>query len=314
MNKLRLADDLPRDLWLKLRRRGIGGSDASVVLGINQYKSILELWMEKIGQVEAEESIAEAAYWGQILEPVVREEFIKRSGLNVQLVPFLLQHETHRFMLANLDGMVDDPVYGRCVFEAKTSSAYKKEEWENGIPEEYYAQIQHYLAVTGWNGAYIAALIGGNEFLYRFIARDEAYIETLIQKEKVFWQCVKERKMPLVDGSKATEEFLKREYKQAKATTIILDASNQKWLDQYHRTTAAIKQLETEQREAENNLKQLMGEYEIAYIGKNEIRWPNITQQRLDSKLLKMNEPDIYVQYLKENSSRRFSIKCSQGA
>lgn len=84
-----------------------------------------------------------------------REEFTKRSGLSVTRVPFLLQHDKYRFMLANLDGMIDDPVYGKCVFEAKTSSAYKAEEWETGIPVSYYAQVQHYLAVTGWQGAYI---------------------------------------------------------------------------------------------------------------------------------------------------------------
>lgn len=311
MNKLRLPENMPREQWLRLRRRGIGGSDAGAVIGVSPYRSILELWMDKTGQLALEETESEAAYWGKTLEPVIREEFAKRSGLPVQPVPFLLQHDKNTFMLANLDGMVDDPAYGRCVFEAKTSSAYKAEEWENGIPESYYAQLQHYLAITGWKGAYIAALIGGNDFIYRFIPRDETCIQMLIQKEAVFWNYVQERKMPPADGSKATAEFLKREYRSAaEKSTMILPAETQSWLDQYLQASAEVKAAETRKKEAENNIKLLMGNRELAYIGKTEIRWPNVISQRLDNEQLKINEPEIYQQYLNENQSRRFSVKC----
>ena len=310
MNKLRLQDNMPREQWLRLRRRGIGGSDAGAIMGVNPYKSILEIWMDKTNQIVVEETESESAYWGKRLEPVVREEFAKRSGLTVQPVPFLLQHEEHIFMLANLDGMVDDPVYGRCVFEAKTSSAYKADEWANGIPDSYYAQLQHYLAITGWAGAYIAALVGGNDFIYRFIPRDEAYIEKLINREASFWNYVKMRKMPPADGSKATVEFLKRE--NGKATDdshIILPAESEKWLIQYQEASAELKAAEERKNEAESNLKLLMGSNEKAYVGKIEISWPNIVSQRLDSKRLKMDEPELYERYSNESQSRRFSVK-----
>ena len=312
MNKLALPEDMTREQWLNLRRRGIGGSDASVVLGVNPYRSVLELWLDKTKQLEPEESTTEAAYWGQVLEPVVREEFTKRSGLSVTRVPFLLQHDKYRFMLANLDGMIDDPVYGKCVFEAKTSSAYKAEEWETGIPVSYYAQVQHYLAVTGWQGAYIAALIGGNDFIYRFITRDEGYIAMLIEEEQRFWDYVRRKEMPPADGSKATTEFLKHQYaKSREDSTIILEASNLKWLEQYQQAISEEKLAKEKKQEAENTLKLLMGKHEIAYLDGNEIRWINISKQQLDQKLLKIDAPEIYQQYLKESSSRRFSVKCS---
>ena len=213
-------------------------------------------------------------------------------------------------MLANLDGMVDDPVHGRCVFEAKTSSAYKAEEWANGIPDSYYAQLQHYLAITGWTGAYIAALIGGNDFIYRFIPRDEVYIEKLILREASFWNFVKMRKMPPADGSKATAEFLKREYHNAKdGSNIILPVESERWLIQYREASEEMKAAEQRKNEAESNLKQLMGSNEKAYIGKTEISWPNIVSQRLDSKRLKMDEPELYERYSNESQSRRFSVK-----
>lgn len=310
MNKLRLQDNMPREQWLRLRRRGIGGSDAGAIMGVNPYKSILEVWMDKTNQIAVEETETETIYWGRRLEPVVREEFAKRSGLAVQPVPFLLQHEEYIFMLANLDGMVDDPVYGRCVFEAKTSSAYKADEWVNGIPDSYYAQLQHYLAITGWKGAYIAALIGGNDFIYRFIPRNEAYIEKLINREASFWNYVKMRKMPPADGSKATAEFLKRENGKAKdRSNIILPAESEKWLIQYQEANAEMKAAEERKNEAESNLKLLMGSNEKAYVGKTEISWPNIVSHRIDSKRLQMNEPELYEQYLNESQYRRFEVK-----
>ena len=92
---------MPYEQWLEWRRKGIGGSDASIVCGINKYRSPIELWLDKTGQAVFEEA-GEAAYWGTILEPVVREEFTKRTGIEVKTVKHILQHEDYPFMLANL--------------------------------------------------------------------------------------------------------------------------------------------------------------------------------------------------------------------
>ena len=152
--------DLPYADWLEFRRQGIGGSDASVVCGINKYKSPIELFMEKTGQLPHQEA-GEAAYWGTMLESIVRAEFTKRSGIEVISVNAILQSEIHPFMLANLDGKCQHPEYGDCIFEAKTASAYLAGDWEDGIPGPYMLQLQHYMAVTGYKGAYVAVLIGG---------------------------------------------------------------------------------------------------------------------------------------------------------
>jgi len=311
MNALRLREDMPREQWLRLRKRGIGGSDAGVILGVSPYRSILELYYDKVSEELIEDTETESIYWGRTLEPIVREEFAKRSGLTVHLVPYLLQNEEHTFMLANLDGAVHDPVHGKCIFEAKTSSAYKKEEWDNGIPETYYAQLQHYMAVTGWNGAYIAALVGGNEFIYRFVPRDDVYIAKLISKEQSFWNMVKMKQEPPADGLKVTEEYIKNKYPLAeKNTSITLDLDNQKWLEQYNEASAEVKAAEVKKKEAASNLKKLMEDHEIAYIGNNIIRWSNETRHDVDVNRLKMERPDIYRAYLKEGQQRKFTVKC----
>ena len=178
-----------------------------MVCGINRYKSPVELWMEKTDQMPSQEA-GEAAYWGTQLEPFVRAEFTKRTGIEVIHTMQLLQSEEHPFMLANLDGICDVPDVGKCIFEAKTASAYKASEWEDTIPDEYMLQVQHYMAVTGYRGTYIAALIGGNSFKWKFVERDEELISMLIELEANFWNHVEELTVPPLDGSAASAKFL----------------------------------------------------------------------------------------------------------
>lgn len=134
------TDHLPYKEWLEYRKQGIGGSDASVVCGMNRYKSSIELWMEKTDQLPYQEA-GEAAYWGTQLEELVRLEFTKRTKIEVKQVKQLLKSKEYPFMLANLDGICEHPDYGTCIFEAKTASAYRMGEWEDSIPDEYQLQI-----------------------------------------------------------------------------------------------------------------------------------------------------------------------------
>ena len=205
------TENLPYEDWLEYRKQGIGGSDAAVACGISRYKSPVELWLEKTGQLPAQEA-GEAAYWGTQLEPLVRAEFTRRTGIEATHTMQLLQSVEYPFMLANLDGTCEHPDFGPCIFEAKTASAYKAKEWDNSIPEEYLLQIQHYMAVTGYRGAYIAALIGGNTFRWKFVERDEGLIAVMIHLEAEFWGYVQEGTPPPLDGSEASARLLSEQF------------------------------------------------------------------------------------------------------
>ena len=102
------TENMPYEEWLEYRKKGIGGSDASVICGINKYKSPVELWLEKTGQLPYSEA-GEAAYWGTQLEALVRNEFTKRTGIEVNTVSQISQHDAYPFMLANLDGTCQHP-------------------------------------------------------------------------------------------------------------------------------------------------------------------------------------------------------------
>ena len=302
------TENLPYEDWLEYRKLGIGGSDASVVCGISRYKSPVELWMEKTGQIPGQEA-GEAAYWGTQLEALVRNEFPKRTGLAVRLVKQILQSEEHPFMLANLDGVCNHPDLGTRVFEAKTASAYKAGEWENGIPDEYQLQIQHYMAVTGYRGTYIAVLIGGNTFKWRFVERDEDLIAMLVQLESDFWQHVEDMTPPPLDGSDASARFLAERFPHSvPQSQITLPDSAADLLRQYDAACEHLAAVQEEKQTAENLLKQMLGEHEVGTSGNRIITWKQLSQERLDSRTLKAEHPALCKKYTNQVSYRRFTI------
>ena len=243
--KMTPTGNLTREEWLQLRRNGIGGSDASVIMGKNPYRSILQLWEEKTGKLPVTDNGNEFTYWGNVMEPIIRKEFMNRTGLKVRQKHAMIFHEEYPYLFADVDGIVTDERGEKCIFEAKTASQYKADQWENGVPEEYVLQVQHYLAVCGMNKAYIAALIGGNKFVFTIIYRDDSLIEELIVKEKEFWEeCVLTDTEPVVDDSEATQEYLNTKYSNSVASTIQLNVDMKKVIAEYQDVDSKVKELE----------------------------------------------------------------------
>ena len=303
------TETMPYTDWLDYRKQGIGGSDAAVVCGVSRYKSPVELWMEKTGQLPAQEA-GEAAYWGHQLEELVRTEFTKRTGIEVEHRMELLRSDEHPFMQANLDGTGVHPELGPCIFEAKTASAFKAGEWEDGIPDEYFLQVQHYMAVTGYKGTYIAALIGGNTFRWKFISRDEGLIAMLVQLEADFWQHVQNETPPPLDGSSASARFLAERFPNSMSNfRIELPNQAEQLIQQYDEASQQIKLLTERKQEAENLLKEMLGSHETGTTGDHLVTWKNVIQERLDTKTLKAEHPTLYKKYANQTSCRRFTIK-----
>ena len=305
------TDGMPHEEWLKWRRKGIGGSDASVVCGVNGYKSPMELFMEKTGQ-QAQEDAGEAAYWGKTLESVVRAEFTKRTGISVVEVNKILCSREYPFMLANLDGVCKHPAHGSCVFEAKTANAFKSGEWEETIPHEYMLQLQHYLSVTGYYGAYIAVLIGGNTFKWSFIERDEELISKLIRWESDFWEHIKTDIPPPLDGSEASAIYLKKRYPIGTSQSkVCLPHAALELIRLYDEACEKGDSYNDQKQRAENLLKEMLGEHEVGVAGDRVITWKTVNQERIDGKTLKSEHPDLYKQYANQTSYRRFNIKAA---
>ena len=106
--KLVKTNNLNREQWLTVRKGGIGSSDAAAAVGLNPYKSQLELWMEKTdrdGGLPKTDPNDETSpmYWGTLLESIVAAHYTKRTGNKVRRINAVLQHPKEAWMLANID-------------------------------------------------------------------------------------------------------------------------------------------------------------------------------------------------------------------
>lgn len=301
--------DLNREEWLKWRTRGIGGSDVSVIAGKNPFRSVYQLWLEKTGQLTPQEEENDYIHFGNVLEGIVKKEFSLRTGLRVRAKHALLQSEEHPFMLANLDGVINENGE-QVIFEAKTASAYKEDIWKNGVPEEYLLQIQHYMFVTGAKKAYIAALVGGNHFYYHEVPRDDSMIADIIAMEEYFWnECVLARVEPKADGSKATTDYMNSRYPSAESEEpVMLPKECLQLCDEYDKLKEEIDILSEKQAEISNKMKRMLGHHSFGTVGDRRISWRNCSRTSFDQKRLEADNTELFKKYQKTTMYRRFMV------
>ena len=220
---------------LEERRTGVGGSDAATILGINPFTTAYELYLDKRGEAppEDEDFLKSARYWGSILEEPVCQAYAEETGFKVQKSNQLIRSKEHPFMIANIDRKVvgEDRKIG---FEAKT--AVRPEGWgESGsdeIPPYIMCQVQHYLAVTGYDVWDLGVLIGNRDFRTFRINPIQDIIDQLIEAEEEFWDRVKNGVAPEPQWqSAATTRFLKNMYPGTNGSVVELPEVAQKYHD-----------------------------------------------------------------------------------
>ena len=180
----------------KERQLGIGGSDMPIIMGFSSYKTPYQLYLEKIGEIENNDEMTSFQYWGHQLEEVIRDEFAKRNNVVVKTLDTCI-HPFHDYLRGNVDGFIPD---WNAVLEIKCSSGFMAHEWgEDGsdiIPMQYLLQVAHYCAVLNADCAYIAVLIGGNDYREFKYTRDFDLESKIIDAAKKFWECVQTRTPP----------------------------------------------------------------------------------------------------------------------
>ena len=304
-------DKLSYTEWLQVRRSGIGGSDAAAALGLSPWKSALELWQEKVSGQNQPHQENEAMIWGRLMEPIITREYVRRTGLTVTPMRSMLQAANWPWMLADLDGLIEDPQRGTGVFEVKTASAYKQEEWgEDRCPDSYLLQINHYMAVTGLSYAVICVLIGGNKLQWMTVDRDDELIASLVELEHRFWNHVLTQSPPPVDGSTACAEMLSRRYpSSSNPAPLILPVEADSWIQDYLQAKREEEDAVERKRLAENRIKEVMKEHERSTSpGGKQVTWKTVQSSRIDSAKLKKEEPALYEKFATTSATRRFSV------
>lgn len=299
-----VAEMADEQKWLEARREGIGGSDASVIVGLNRWKSPFQLWLEKTGKAEPEDlSDNEYVYWGKVLEEAVANRFCELTGKKVQRRG-LLQMDDYPYIRASVDRMVVGENAG---LECKTCNGFAAKEWEDDeVPTAYYVQCQHYMMVTGCERWYIAVLIGGNHFVWKEIPRNDNEIDLLLQAEIDFWHKVEAGIMPEVDGSESCKDALAAEFRGGNAEPLTLPDAATVIIERIRALDDAKKNTEEDLEHHKNQLRRLMGDYELGYAGDYKVTWKTQAgRTTVDNKALKAKEPAIYAKYVKQGKPIR---------
>ena len=297
-----------RQAWLEKRRAGIGGSDVAAMLGLSKWKSPYQLYLDKRGELpETEDN--EAMFWGRELEPVIRKRYETEMNCTVISDEGILQHRDYPFMLANLDGRVNDNL----ILEIKTAR-YDDGWGEVGtaeIPISYSLQCQWYLCITGAESADVAVLISGSDYrLYRVEKNLELQI-MLIDAAIEFWQRVQDGNPPEVI---TYDDAVERYGKSVSAGDVFATEEVYQAYEDLQKIKRSIKSLE-EMEEINKVIicKYMADSYDtvLSPEGKPLVTW-KLAKGRsgFDSKAFKTAYPLLYEQFNTTGEpSRRLLIK-----
>lgn len=272
------------DEWLLARRKGIGGSDVGKICGLSNYGSPLSVWVDKTGYIEKPKVDNRFTKWGKILEPIIADEFNNQKVLPDNLRLFnsdaLFQSKKYPFMLANIDRLILDENDKIVSFlECKTASEYRKDEFQESIPDEYMLQIQHYMSVLDVDHCYIAYLIGGSDFGYQKIERDDGVIADMINIESDFWKLVETNTMPEANWNDGN--VLNQMYRISNDEILnipVSDIEKLEVINEFAEKKAELSDLEKKVEELKNRVIQIIGQNLQCNAGGYQIDWKPVNQ------------------------------------
>lgn len=226
---------------------GFGGSDISTILGLNPYKSTLELFHEKIGLHNPVKMDNIAMYSGRVLEEILikefweyhnpenpsEEEFLKNANAKNKIrkarkYNSILSNPAFPHLFYSPDSMFNQDT---AILEAKTALGFVVNQWEAGIPPAYIMQIHQGFLITGIKYGEIALLKDGRNMDVFPIECNDSICETILNSSTNFWLKIREAKQmlnsnasleeknafiaeiePAPDGSMAYADYLKKRY------------------------------------------------------------------------------------------------------
>lgn len=266
------------DAWYAERMIHVGASEAAAAAGLSPYNSRLGLYLEKTGEIEREDMGARGE-WGLRMEDTIAIAFHDEHEdlLPVQREVICVSNEwpwmsctPDRFIINN--GPIEEDSETLGLLELKTVGTWGDvKSWgtkdKPELPGHYEIQVQYQLAVTGLPWCWIAVLIFPDDFRTFRVERDEEMIKDLVKTSGDFWKLVQHKTPPSVDGSEHTADALKRKYATGEADSVIqVEEDFYELAAEFHAADEALKEAKRVKQLAENRIKDVLGENEIAKV------------------------------------------------
>lgn len=307
--------------WLEERKKSLGGSDVGAVLGMSGYSSPYTVWAEKTGKLPPFEG-NEWTRLGNDLEDYVAKRFCEASGLKVVNDKATWRNDKYPHLHANFDRKV---VGMKAGVECKLTSELNAKNYKNGeFPDRFYAQCVEYLCVTEFDRWFLVVLIYGKgikiyqmtripndvvpEWCESSVYVEDGEIEALAKATADFWEYVKSKTPPAVDGTESTTKTISTIFPDSNTETVNLFAYEDS-LKQYLAIGKQIKELKTLQNEMANKVKSFMSEAGKGESQNYKVSWPTATKPTFDHKRFAEDHPDVdLTNYFNHSSYRTFKV------
>jgi putative phage-type endonuclease len=181
--------------FLKRRRTGLGGSDVGAIMGVDQYKDSLDVYMDKVSPPEDIDNPNMER--GRMLEPVVSLMYELRTGRRLRTGKFRRNRDLP-FLIGSPDRIInpigrkpyEEPDHSPGVLEIKTANRFVlKKMQEEGLPKSYILQLQHYMGLCGTDwGAFAVLCADPWQFLTFTVEFDQELYDRVCDVLQGFWE------------------------------------------------------------------------------------------------------------------------------
>ena len=291
------------------RTKFIGGSDASVILGINPWRTPLQLWQDKVTpRVEKIDPARQRIFdRGHRMEPYVVDLLRDETGLRIARRNERYIDKEHPFLACEIDA---EAVSGENI-EIKTVSPFKAADWgelgTDSIPVYYTAQAQHGLMITGAQVCIFGVLIGGDDFRIYRVERDDELIAGIRQREVAFWVDYIE---PRVPPPATNAEDIARLFPRDLGTAIEANEAALIAYNAIRELTPQLTELEQQIDAHKDALRAAMGgAARLTLDGRDIATWKSQASKRFDQAAFKEAQPELFAQFTKTTESRVLRIR-----
>jgi len=294
-----------RTEWLKLRRRGIGGSDVAGILGVSKWKTPRDIWLSKIETGEPDDSPSVQQMIGTALEPYVLDQYARQTGRHVRRSHRILTRD--HYLLASLDATAA----GR-IIEIKT--ARNQDGWgdpgSDDIPAEYWLQVQHYLHVAEADHCDLAVM-----FLNKANPQAEIYpIQRSadyndIARQLLDWwdlHVIRNAEPEPVNSGECNDRW-----RRSVAAKVTASSETESAVQKLRAVRGELAHWKERQDQLETEIKTAMADADslVSFGGEVLATWKTSVSKRLDSAAIRAANPELAHQCTVESVSRRFLLK-----
>ncbi len=268
----------------ELRRQGLTSTDAPAIVGVSDYKSPADIWVEKKHPdlVPARKDNP-SLYWGTLHEETIANEYAKVTGQKIKKCG-LERNAKIPWIMAQPDRLIEGKRKG---LECKTASSFASHGWgksgSDQIPHQYLVQVSHQMMTLDWREWDVAVLIGGTDFRIYHIFFDKELIKMIFDQEKEFYtRFIAGNEKPQFDWGATLSGMIKKKY--PRATTgekFDVDKNGDQTLEQsltrLGEIKRSLKSLKAEEETQKTTIQSYMGENEILEWAEAQVRvtWKN---------------------------------------